>query len=972
MKRFFSIPMYVAHLLAVCLLFACMVVAPSACADQASSSCFSTEWPWNSSVLQPDPDLVYGRLENGLRYIVLANQEPKGRVAMYLRVGSGSLHEHDQQQGLAHYLEHMLFNGSTHYPPGKLIQYLQSIGMNFGADSNAYTTYDETVYNLLLPSASADVLDEGLLVLSDYARGALLVEAEVERERGIILAEKRTRDSAQSRVIKAQLDFDFAGTLVPKRRPIGQEEVIRAADSALLRDYYDRWYRPDNMLVVVVGDMDPQDVARRVQERFSSMQGKGQAGLCPDYGQVEETERVFFLPEPELGHTALSLVSVFNTQMAADSPERRKEDLKNYLAMLLLNRRMQQLEQKNGQIFAKPFAANGIFLQRFGYAMLSVRTEPDAWQKSLTLLQETLTQALRDGFGDTELARGKKELMARLEKEVQTASSKPSQQKAMEIIRSLGEPSVPLSPLQEMALYAPMLEQMTSAEVHAALRKLWDHPGRLVELVGLLDASPGQEEMEQQIHNTWRAIQARQPMPWVEQDVPAFPYLPEPAQSAALLEQHKHDAVGIESSRLEGGIHVNCKSTDFQKNQVVVSVHFGPGQGREPLPGISLLAESLVRESGTAQLDREQFIKILAGTSVKMDFRANVESFVFSGSGLSSELPLLLQIIRHRLQDPSFGNDDFIRSKENLHRIYRQMDNTVEGVQQTLGQRFLSGGSAEYGMPSWQEVEAIQLDQVQAWLQPFFLDAPLEINVVGDVDPKAALALVQQYFGEAKRTNRQWPVAGPLTFPLGQERSLSVESSVDKAFVTVAWLSDDYWDIARNRRLNLLAAVLNDRLRMKVREELGAAYSIQAFSAPSRVHPGFGMMISHLTVQPDQALRLAGVVRKTASQLAAETIGDEELQRALQPTLTHIRDMKRNNRYWLETVMGLSSRHPDQLQWPINISEDFASITADELQELALRYLRDERAASVIVTPADTAKKDGKNEEKTKNVQVKN
>ncbi|MCI5143457.1 MAG: insulinase family protein, partial [Candidatus Electrothrix sp. ATG1] len=218
--------------------------------------CISQGWPHEQSDLTPDPALVFGTLENGFRYVLMPNHEPKGRVAMYLDIQSGSLHETEEQRGLAHYLEHMLFNGTTHYPPGTLVDYFQSIGMEHGNDTNAHTSYDETVYKLLLPDSKEDTLNEGLQVLADYAGGALLLEKEVDKERGIILAEKRSRDSAYRRVSKKSIEQGLAGTLVAQRDIIGTDEVLKTADSALLRQYYEHWYRPENMILVAAGDTD--------------------------------------------------------------------------------------------------------------------------------------------------------------------------------------------------------------------------------------------------------------------------------------------------------------------------------------------------------------------------------------------------------------------------------------------------------------------------------------------------------------------------------------------------------------------------------------------------------------------------------------------------------------------------------------------------------------------------------------------
>jgi zinc protease len=896
--------------------------------------------------------LVFGRLSNGLRYVLMANQEPKNRVALYLNVQAGSLQETDRQRGVAHFLEHMLFNGSTHYPPGTLVKYFQSIGMGFGGDTNAHTGYDETVYNLMLPSGKPEVLAEGFKVLADYARGALLLQTEVDRERGVILAEKRSRDSAATRVSKKQMQFDFAGTLVAQRDPIGTEEVLHAADSHLLRSYYDRWYRPESMIVVVVGDMEPKATVKILEQHFAGLKGVGDIGNCPDLGTVKETGTdILFFPEPELGYTGLALTTIFNLQPKADTLAWELEQFRQYVAGSLLANRLQKLEQRLNSPIAQAKSQSGIFLQRTGYATLTARTEAGKWQEGLALLQATLAQALQDGFTETELARGKQEVAAFLEKEVQTAPSRDSRKIAEEIIHKLNSNEVVLSPAQEMTLYRPVLEKMSLAEVNGALRQLWNQSRRLVEVVGTVDPALAKGQAEEQIRQVYGANEAKPVTPWVEEQRVAFPYLPPPPVSGEIVEHTSHPDIGVESYVLKGGVRLNCKVTDFEANQVLLSVQFGQGKQAEPLDGLALLSESVVKESGLGKLTREQLEEALSGTNISLDFRVGAESFSLTGTGLGKELELLLQLVYGRLHDPAFRPEAFRRSRENLHRMYDQLVNSVEGIQQLQGERFLAGSSREYGLASWEQMEKLRLDQVSGWLTPVFVGEPLEINIVGDVNLQEMVRLVAKYFGNEQRQEKEIAPNPPIVFPAGEQRLLPVTSSIDKALLTVAWRTSDYWDIARTRRLNLLAAVLDDRLRLKIREELGATYSPQVVSRPSRTHLGFGLLESRLIVAPDQTQALARVIKEVASALGKNGVTREELHRALEPTLTSIKDIKRNNRYWLEAVLNLSTRHPQQLQWPRTISEAFAGITADELTVLAARYLQEQQAATVIVTP---------------------
>lgn len=915
-------------------------------------ACLSSGWPQDSSDLQPDPALVFGKLANGLRYVLLPNKEPKNRVALYLNIQAGSLHETEEQRGVAHFLEHMLFNGTTHYPPGTLVEYFQSLGMGFGGDTNAHTGFDETVYNLLLPSGEAKVLAEGFKVLADYARGALLLEQEVERERGIILAEKRTRDSAASRVFKQQMQFDFAGTLVARRDPIGTEEVLQRADSHLLRTFYDRWYRPENMIVVVVGEIRPQETVQLLEQAFAGLQGVGDTGPCPELGTVRETGmETLVLPEPELGYTGLALTTVYNHSARPDTLAWELEQLRQYVAVALLANRLEQLEQQAGSPLAQSRAHAGFFVQRYGYATLTARVESKKWKEGVTLLQTTLGQALKDGFSETELARGKREVFALLEKAVQTAPSRDSRHLAEEIIRKLNDHEVILSPAQEMALYGPALQAMTLGEVNDAVRQLWSRPRRLVEVVGVIEPGLSEGQVEQQLRALYQANEAKPVAAWVEPQRAPFPYLEVSATPAEIVSRHHNTVIGVERVTFNNGITLNIKPTDFQANQLLLSVQFGQGRQVEPADGLALVTESLMRESGIGKLTKEQLADALAGTNIALEFKVGPESFSFNGGSLRSELAILLQVLRHRLQDPVFQPEPFRRSRESLRRMYDQLNGSVEGLFQVQGERFLTGASKEYGLPAWEQLERIELGQIREWLAPALSREPLEINIVGDVDPQEVVQQVALVFGGGQRVAAEVPSPVAPVFPAGQQRILSALSSTDKAMLAVAWKTNDFWEIGRTRRLNLLAAVLDDRLRVQIREDLGATYAPQVVSQPSRAYAGFGLMKSSLIVAPQQAESLAKVIKEAAANLGHKGVSEDELRRALEPTLTSIKDIKRNNRYWLESVLNLSGRHPQQLQWPQSIFEDFAAIKAEELTALARQYLAPELAATVIVSP---------------------
>src|SRR5690349_17586387 len=296
-------------------------------------------FPHESSDLKMDPTATFGTLPNGMRYVVRANKEPKERASLRLLVEAGAVHEADDQQGLAHFLEHMAFNGSKHFPPSSLIEFFQRMGMNFGGDTNASTWFTRTLYLLELPDTKPATLTEGLKVFRDYTDGLLLKPEEIEKERGIILSEKRTRDSVGYRTSIAKQKFMLRGTMFAKRDVIGTDDVLKQAGRDRFVDFYDAWYRPEAMSVVIVGDIDVPAVVKQLTEAFSSVQPRGPARPQPDLGKIHAFEgtNAFYHHEAEAPDTNVSIVTITPYQKEPDTAANRLKYLPRSIANQMIN-----------------------------------------------------------------------------------------------------------------------------------------------------------------------------------------------------------------------------------------------------------------------------------------------------------------------------------------------------------------------------------------------------------------------------------------------------------------------------------------------------------------------------------------------------------------------------------------------------------------------------------------------------------
>ena len=927
-----------------------------ACSSTGDSAarCFTTGWPSDHSDLDPDPSLHRGILKNGFRYVLKRNNEPAERVAVYLDVQAGSLQEKENQRGVAHFLEHMLFNGSTHFPPGSLVEYFQSLGMSFGGDTNASTSHTETVYNIILPSGTEKDLDSALLVMADYARGALLLDPEIDKERGVILAEKRARDSAEYRAQIATSSFAFRGTRYPERMVIGTEETLKSADRELLKSYYDAWYRPENMILVIVGDIDLELTTGLIKKHFAALTAAGPQPSCPDFGKLElKGVETFYHYEPELGKTNIAIQNFSDLPIENDSLLLEKRELHKMIGSMAFNYRLQRLQEEAKVPFAQAGYSSGDIARRIGYSSLSAQVDAPNWQQSLTSLEQILRQVIEYGFTESEVERAKKEILAQLEAGVLTAHSEDSRTIGRRIIDHLNGNRVYQSAKQEKDLYGPLVSAVSLAGVQDDFRKRWRHDSRLVSVTG--DVQLG-EKGAADIASRYQSSTQVAVGALVSGGTHVFPYLQPPSAAQTLLQQDTFKDIDVEKLVFANGLIVNLKKTQFEESTIRLRADFGAGKQQENMPGMAMLAEEVINESGSGTLPQSAINALVAGSSITLSFRIEESAFTWAGTTLTKDFELFSQLLYTLLADPGLRENAFNKAYENLELMYQEMSRQVEGAVPLQVQPFLANYNAHIGLPAWEDVAKLNFDALARWSNSFIRPKDLEISVVGDFNRDEVVAVLTKYFSGIELTPPPIPVSPAVHFPVGEKLAVTVSTSDDKSLITVAWPTEDFWDIHKTRRLQLLSSIFGDRLRKTIREKLAASYSPRVSSFNSRVHQGFGYIISQMVVEPGAEDMVIKEIFKISEQLARDGIRPEELHRARGPLVTSLMEHTRNNQYWLNTVLALAARYPQQLDWARTIISDYSTISEAEINELANVYLDNAKAAVARVASENRAK----------------
>jgi zinc protease len=474
-------------------------------------------------------------------------------------------------------------------------------------------------------------------------------------------------------------------------------------------------------------------------------------------------------------------------------------------------------------------------------------------------------------------------------------------------------------------------------------------------VTGNANLSDSDKDPEHQIlaaYNKSNMLEVSRP---IKKRAVTFPYLPEPKKEGRIVSRVEIPGTGIVQVDFKNGVRLNLKQTDFDANKVMLKLGFGLGRSTEPSysSGLAALSTRVLNESGLGTLEKNEIKRAMAGKKTSVVFSAGEDRFYLHGETVSSEVPLLFQLLYAHLLDPGFREDAFKLSMERFRQQYIKLASSIEGAMVLSGRRFLAGGDTRFGLPPYEEFKQLTLDHVRSWIDTSLKTDDIEVSVVGDFDVDSVAKLASKYLGTLvlePSAHLQQPSRFPQ-FPVGRSLQISVDTEIHKGLVVIAYPTEDLWDINRTRRLAILADIVSERLREKIREKLGSAYSTFAFNKPSRAYPGYGIFKAIVHVDPDEADMVVREVKQIISELGENGATQDELSRAIMPTLTSIKDMLRKNNYWLNTVLTGSKKYPQQLDWNRTIMKDYASITTEEVSKIARKYLDNSKAVTIIVKP---------------------
>jgi len=929
----------------------------SVSAKEAPATITPAPWAQDASDIAPDATVIYGKLPNGMKYILMPNQQPPGRVSMRLHIAAGSLMERDDQRGVAHFLEHMVFNGSKHFPDSsELIPKMQRLGIAFGAHANAYTSFDETVYMLDLPNNHDDTLKLGFNIMRDFGDGAFLRNEEIDKERGVILSEKTSRDSVQMRLLEKQFNAVLPDAKLAKRFPIGTEEIIKAAPRTAFTDFYNQYYIPSRITFIYVGDFDAKAAEKRIIESFGSMKNPTNPGAKPDLGKVPTGQgfKTLVLGDKEVTSTDLTLMSLKPFEQKPDTKANRAEKLPISLANAMIDRRFSILAKKeNATISGGGAFKEGLFdfVEMTG---ISVDAKNHDWKAALPVLEQELRRAVQYGFTDNELAEAKANLINAYERAVKAKPSRKTPALASTLAKHVQAQAVFSTPKDDLTILKANLAKVTPEACHQALKQLWDTQ----DITLILTTNKPSTDEDAALVSLYKKSQATTVTAPEKKAAVNFAYTQFGSKGNITNTHHVKD-LDITQIHFDNGCSCNIKKTDFTKNSISLIARVGSGKLTMPKDklGIDTFASATFIAGGLGKHSSDDLRSILAGRNASTGFGVTDDAFVLTGATTPEDLELQLQMLCAYITDPGLRPEAARQLKSQLPAVYAKMKHTQAGSQSKIT-AFLHGNDPRFVFPPQDQMEALTLDDVKSWVVPALKKGALEISIIGDLDQDKVIPILARTIGALPKRSTSKPAYTNERLlnnrPNPPEvKRYTFESRIPTGAAMVVWKGPglDAKSIGTTRRMGILKSILSNRMREKIREELGEAYSPYAYVEANDVYKDLGFMIAVSPGKPDQAEKVGKIIVEIGEKLAAEGASEDEFQRSLAPRLTMLKKSLRENSYWLGTVMSQSQEQPYRLDWARERNKDYDNMTVTEINALAKKYLGNKNAYRFEIVP---------------------
>ncbi|MDE2975377.1 MAG: insulinase family protein [Gemmatimonadota bacterium] len=913
----------------------------------------SAQEPSLDDPIPPDPAVVTGTLENGLTFFIHENDQPENRAELRLAVNAGSILEDDNQLGLAHFVEHMAFNGTRNFEKQELVDYLESIGMRFGPDINAYTSFDETVYMLQVPMDDPEMLSTAFQILVDWASAVLFDPEEVDKERGVVIEEWRGRRGGFARVQDQQFPVMFHGSRYAERLPIGDPEILETAPPEVLRSFYEDWYRPDLMAVIAVGDFDAAEIEATIRDRFGGLVGPEEPRPRTETEvPVDHPPLISITSDPEMPFSQIGLMYK-QTPLPRGTLADFRRDRVRTLYSNMLNQRLEELTSQADPPFLGAYVGGGGFIRGMDAVQLGATVAEGAHVRGLDALLTEAERVARHGFTATELEREKVSLRRQYESRLAEVENRESGSLANRYVNVFLEGAPYPGVETQMELLDAFLPGITLEETNALAQGWMKEQGRVILVSG-----PEKEGLvvptDEEVTGIFAAISEKEVEAYEDAAVDA-PLVADVPEGSAVASEEVIEEVGVTIWELENGVRVILKPTDFKDDEVLFSATSPGGSSLASDDAFqdAGMAASAVREGGVGEFDQIALGKKLTGMRVSVSPSIGSLTEGLNGSASPQDLETAFQLMYLYFSAP--------RRDETAFEAYKAQQLGIMGNFGAMPQVAFSdtvSNTMSQGHPRantladrLKALEEADLDVALDFYRDRFADASdFTFYFVGAFDPKEVRPMAETYLGGLPGLGRveSWVDHG-IDPPGGVIEKVVHKGLEPQSATQIIFAGDAEYSLEESTTIRALAGVLRIRLRELLREDMGGTYGVGVSGSLTyrpdeeyRIQVNFGS-------DPERAEELSAVVFEEIERLKAEG-PDAEIVAKVRETDRRSKETDlKENRYWHSQLRAYEQAGRDFRDIPKY--DRIESWTAEQVQQAAVRYLRLDKYAKFVLLP---------------------
>ncbi len=916
-----------------------------------------------SSKIPINPEAKVGKLDNGLTYYIRKNTKPENRLELRLAVNAGSILEDDDQLGLAHFTEHMAFNGTENFEKNELVNYLQSIGVKFGADLNAYTSFDETVYMIQsIPTDKEEIIEKGFQILADWAHGVTFEDEEIDKERGVVVEEWRRGRGANQRMRDKWFPIVFESSHYADRLPIGTKDILENFDYATIKKFYKDWYRPDLMAVVAIGDLEVEEMEQMIKDKFGEIpaaQNPRERKLfeVPDHAD----DKIAIVTDKEAAQNQVALYYKHDNQEEETIEEYRKF-LEYRLLTGILNQRLRELTQQADPPFIFASSFYGDFVRTKDAYSLSAAVGENGIERGLKALLEENERVNRFGFTQTELDRYRNQLLVRYEQAYNEREKTESRNYADEYVRNFleGEPIPGIA--YEYRFAEKYLPTVTLEGLNQLAKSLITDENRVV-LITAPDKEGVEVPTEEEVKSILKEAENMQVEAYVDEAI-AGSLMEEQPKPGKVTEEKKLDAIGVTELTLSNGVKVILKPTDFKADEILMSAYSEGGNSLYPIEKYpsALFADDIISQSGIKDFSATDLQKFLS------DKNAGVSPYIselqegFRGSATPKDLETMLQLTH--LYFTALRKDEaaFQGYMSRLKAYFANVMSDPSNYYYDQLSRIMTQDHPRGGVyPTQEQLNKVSFDETFSIFKERFSNAgSFKFLFIGNFEVETIKPLLETYLGSLPATGKDesWKDVG-IRPPSGVVQKTVEKGTDPKSLVTISFTGKFDYNKDEAYKLSALVEALQIKLIEKIREESGGVYSIGAYEEADKFpYENYAITI-RFPCAPENVEKLTEGVFAEIKKLKENGPTEVDLKKVKEAQYRAMETNLKENQFWLTTLEKYYWLGQDTVKI-LNYKEAIDGLTTEKLKETANKYFDMNQYAKVVLMPEGKASESGK------------